>query len=60
MSQDNISRLAIRCILCHIFEIEPIQVSETAVPASYCDSTATDGDIMRPVNPTVSAHCRCR
>jgi hypothetical protein len=55
-----IRRLVIRGIFCHVFEIEPVQVSEPAVPAPYRDVAATDGNIMKPIDTTVPADSRSR
>ena len=60
MAGDNARCLATGGILCHVFEIEPVQVSETAVPAPNRDIAAADRQVVKPVNTTVPARSRHR
>jgi hypothetical protein len=49
---------ALLFILGHIFEIELIEMRESAVPAPYRKVPATDTKIMRSGNMTMPAFCR--
>ena len=55
MTGDNTHRPAVGRIICHVFEIEPVDMGKLAVPAPYRDGATADGEIMEPGNPAVPA-----
>jgi hypothetical protein len=42
---------------CHIFQVEPVEVGEPAVPAPCREMAATDGKVMGTGRPAVPAGC---
>ena len=43
--------------LCHIFQVELVEVGEPAVPAPCREMAATDGKVMGTGRPAVPAGC---
>ena len=57
MARDNTRRPGIGRIACHIFQIEPVEMREPAVPALHRDGTTADRDIMWAQYAAVPARC---
>ena len=55
MPRDHTCRPAVGRIICHVLEIEPVDMGKLTVPAPYRDGATADSEVMHPGNPAVPA-----